>query len=245
MSREIFYHGTTKTILVCFASVFDDIKIVNGHGDEVPVPLVYSPKEKFIEDLRANADMKETNFDVTLPRMGFEITGINSAPERNTSPMNKLQDPTLPEKYMLNRTAYDVSIELTIATRFVEDSFRIVEQIIPFFTPELTITIVGDHPDFKMENHIPIVLDSVGLNIDYEGTFDSRRTILWTLGFTVKAFYYSNPRSMKRIKQGILELHNADFDDVFERITSTVVPRTANKTDPHTIETVVDMVKTE
>jgi len=236
MVRNIFYYGTTKKIIVGFASCFDDIRYVDGHGQTILVPIHYSPKEKFIELIQANPDFDNTNFDITLPQMGFEITDIKFDSSRHTNPLSKIDDvdSTSGEQYMFNRVPYNFEVSLYIAARRFEDSLKIVEQIIPFFTPELTITI-NDKEDYNLQTNVPIILNDAQFDIDYEGSFNTKRTITWTLNFTVKGFYYSNPRDAKRIKQSIVELHNEDFDRYFTKYTATVDPFEATPSEPHTI----------
>lgn len=235
--RETFYHGSTKKIIVAFATIFDEIHFVDGYGRQTFVPLHYSPRPKYMEQIQNAPDMDQMGFDTVLPRMGFELTGINFAPERHTNPMNQIDDVLNDDDssiYMFNRVPYDFTFDLFIGTVRFEDGLKIVEQIVPFFTPELTLTI-RDKEEFQMENNISIVLNSVGHNIEYEGSNDNRRVIVWTLNFTAKGWLYSNIRASGRIKKTILELHSSDFDRVYERLTSEVVPREANFSDPHEI----------
>lgn len=222
--RSYFYYGTTKKIIVAFASIFNGVVYQTSGGDTIQVPLHYSPKEKFIDEITQNIDLDETTYDTVLPRMGFEITGIRWASNRNLNPLSKIQEissTTDSEAFMLNRVPYDINFGLYLAVRYFEDSLKIVEQIIPYFTPELTLTI-NDMENFNLKTNIPITLNTVSYDIQYEGSFDKRRKIVWELGFTAKAYYYSNTREQGRIQEVITNMHNADFDDVFDQLTSTV-----------------------
>lgn len=238
MAREFFYHSTTKKIIVAFATVFDEITIETDHGDIITVPLVFAQKEKFIDDIQKGIeyDMDAITYDTVMPRMGFEISGLNFAPERHVNPLNRFEDETDDgeEVMMYNRIPYDITFDLFIGARKLEDSLKIVEQIIPFFNPELTITI-KDKQDFKHETNVPIVLNSSALQIDYQGSLDTKRVIMWTLNFTAKAYYYPDVRESRRIKQTIMNFGESDFDRVFERLTSTVTPMDAGPDDPHVI----------
>lgn len=245
MAREVFYYGTTKKIIVAFGTIFDEVRFNDGFGREILVPLHYSPRAKWLETLQSNPDMDQLNIDTILPRMGFELTGLNFAAERHTNPLNRFDDVDGEDdtnQFMFNRVPYDFQFDLNIATLRYEDLLKIVEQIIPFFTPELTVTI-NDMEEFNNPTNVPIVLNSVSIQTDYEGSMDTRRTVLGVLQFTAKGFLYSNIRKAGRIKKTILELHNQDFNDVFDRFTSEVVPREANKSDPHTILDRVETVK--
>lgn len=238
MARPFFYHSTTKKILVAFATIFDEITIETDHGDLITVPLVFAQKEKFIDDMQKGVeyDMDGLTYDVVFPRIGFELTGLNFAPERHVNPMNRFDDTTEDGEdiSMYNRIPYDITFDVFVGSRNLEDSLKVVEQVIPFFNPELVITI-KDKQDFKLETNIPIVLNSVALNIDYQGSLDTRRTILWTLNFTCKAYYYPDVRESRRIKQTIMNLTEKDFEREFDRWTSTVDPILAGPEDPHVI----------
>lgn len=239
MARDFFYYGTTKKIIVAFATIFDEVTIETDHGDIITVPLVFAQKEKWLDDIHKGVefDMDAISYDIGFPRMGFEVSGMNFAPERHVNPLNRFEDTreTDGEDVMMyNRIPYDITFDLFIGARKLEDSLKIVEQIIPFFNPELTISI-KDKEDFKQETNIPIVLNSTSLQIDYQGSLDTKRTIIWTLNFTAKAYYYPDVRESRRIKQTILNFKNADYDRIFDRITTTVVPMDANREDPHEI----------
>lgn len=239
MAREAFYHATTKKVLVAFATIFDEITYVDDHGRLKKVPLVFAQKEKFIDielSGQGEYDMDSAVFDVALPKMGFELTGLNFAPERHVNPLHQITatDLTGQDHMMYNRIPYDITFDLYIAARKLNDSLKIVEQIIPFFTPELTLTI-RDMDDFKNDTNLPIVLNSVAVNIDYEGSLDTKRVIMWTLNFTAKAFYYPDIRRASLIKQTLMDFRTSDFEREFERITSTVTPIDAGVDDPHVI----------
>lgn len=238
MARAPFYHATTKKIIVAFATIFDEIQIVDDYGRTIAVPLIFSQKEKFIDAVTSGADydMDDATYDIMFPKMGFEVTGFNFAPERHTNPIHQMLDTNDDgEEYLMyNRVPYDVTFDLFVGAKKLNDSLKVVEQIVPFFNPELTLTI-KDKEEFQLETNIPIVLNSVALNIDYEGSLDTKRTILWTLNFTAKAYYYPDIRETTRIKNTVMNFTETDFERVFERLTASVVPQSAGPDDPHII----------
>jgi hypothetical protein len=235
MPRPVFYHNTIKNIIVAFGMIFDDIRIINDNGDEIKIPIHYAPKEKFITYFLEKADFDEFDIEQVLPRMAFEISGLNFAPERFVNPLNRITDSTRDEKkYMFSRIPYDFQINLYIFTKMFEDSLKIIEQIVPFFTPELNITI-KDKEDFGLQTDIPIILNSVGFDIQYEGSFETKRSIMWTLGFTAKGWLYGDVKQQNVIKKTISDLTRDDFDSKFVTLISEVVPRSASRNDPHDI----------
>jgi len=236
MSRPVFYHSTIKNLIVSFASIFDDVHYINDYNQDIKIPLHYSPKEKFAQYYKERGDFQtDTNLEMVLPRMGFEMgSNIKFAAERLMNPMHRVQsdDKT---GYMYNRLPYDFPFTLRIATKKFEDSLKIVEQIIPFFTPELNIT-VNDKERYDFKTDIPVVLNSSSYEVDYEGDFNTTRSkIIWTLEFTIKAWLYGDEKITNTIKKTIIDLTQEDMNKKFETLISEIVPFEANKEDSHTI----------
>ncbi len=235
MVNQIFYYNTIKNLIVAFASVFDNVKYYDDFDAVIKVPLHYAPKEKFISYFLEDTDFRQSEIEFVLPRMAFEISSLNFASERFVNPLNKIHDHRNDEtKYIFSRLPYNVDFTLYIATKKFEDSLKIVEQILPFFTPELNITI-NDKDDFDLKTDVPIVLNSAGFDIDYEGDYANKRTIMWTLTFTAKAWIYGDTKQSAVIKETINNLTQKDFDKKFEILTSEISPRTARKYDEHII----------
>lgn len=234
MIRPIFYHQVVKNIIVAFGTIFDDVRYINDYGNIIRVPISYSPKEKFIEYYNAVPSMDAPAVEMTLPRFGFEITGLNYAPERFHNPLSRMERSSI-NQFMYARIPYDFQFNLYLATKKFEDSLKIVEQVVPYFTPELTLT-VKDNLQFDLKTDIPVTLNSVGFNIEYEGSFETKRVIEWTLGFTVKGFMYSDVKDTTRIKDTITNLQQKDFDVKFSQLMMEVKPRDADRDDPHNIE---------
>lgn len=235
MAKQIFYHSTIKNLIVAFGSIFDDISYINDNNDVIKVPIHYAPKEKFVAYILEKYDFDQFVIERTLPRMAFELTSLSFAPERFLNPLNRIKDSRSDEsKFMFNRVPYDFQFSLYIATKNFEDSLKIVEQIVPFFCPELNITI-KDKEDFNLRTDVPVILNSIGFDIDYEGSFETKRAIIWTLGFTMKGWLYSDVKSQAVIKETISHLSQKDFDRKFETLISEVVPRDAKKNEPHEI----------
>ena len=158
---------------------------------------------------------------------------MNFAPERFHNPLSRMTQ-RQGSDFMYARIPYDFSFNLYVATKKFEESLKIVEQIIPYFTPELTVTI-KDQPEFDLATDIPVVLNSVAYEIIYEGSFEEKRTIEWTLQFTVKGYMYSDHKTSERIKETITNLRDLDFDTKFSQYLEEVNPRAAQKHEPHSI----------
>lgn len=240
MARPVFYHHSIKNIIVAFASIFDGVHFFDDAGQDVHVPLSYAPKSKFIEFYNSEPTFDTYDARMTLPRMAFEMTGLNFAAERYYNPNGRMTSPTK-DKFMYARVPYDFSFNLYLATKGFEDGLKIIEQIVPFFTPELMVTI-KDKQDFDLRTDVPVTLNSTGYEIIYEGGFEERRTIEWTLQLTVKAYLYSDVKASSLIKETITNLQDADIDSKYTQLISSIDPRVAGPADSHVV---VDTVNTD
>lgn len=207
MLGATFFHDTIRKYVILFGTLFNTIYInrTNTAGEVVQtmkVPLAYGPKEKFLVRNTQDPNLNKP-VQIQLPRMGFEIRDIKYSPNRKlqtvqknfkvlTNEPNKLQ-------YQYVPVPYDITFNLYVMTRFAEDGSRIVEQILPFFTPDWTST-VNLIPSMNIAMDIPIVLDNVTLNDSYEGKIGEDRVIIWTLVFTLKGYIFGPIKKSKVIK---------------------------------------------
>ena len=193
-----FYHGLTRKIIVAFGSMFSNIRIERHDNDgeikqTITVPVAYAPKEKWIVRLDQDPSLQNNVYTV-LPRMSFEITNMNYDPTRKVNRMNKItcyDNSTSPAtiKSQYSPVPYNIDLSLYILTKTQEDALQIVEQILPFFTPEFTLTISGI-PDMHVDLDIPIILNGVSVQDDYDGDFQTRRFVTYTLNFTMKTNFF-------------------------------------------------------
>ena len=234
MARPVFYYNVIKNIIVAFGSIFDDVHYLNDTGVNIHVPISYAPKSKFVEFYNSEPSFDTFDVKYTLPRMAFEMTGLNFAPERFSNPLGRV-NPKVGHQFMFTRVPYDYAFTLYLATKSFEDSLKIIEQIVPYFTPELNLTL-NDKADFGLKTDVPVMLNSVAYTIDYEGSFENKRTIEWTLGFTVKGYMYSDVKAGDVIKETIVNLTQEDSDKRYEQLLHMVDPKIAGKADPHTVK---------
>jgi len=201
LGHNVFYHGTARKLVTAFGSLFTDIYITRTDPDEdvdvkyIKVPLTYGPKEKWLYRLTQNPTPGiDDQIEMILPRMAFEMTGFTSDPSRNLTATGRtvkaiVSDNTL-LKAQYNPAPWDLGFQLSIMTKNVDDGLQIVEQILPFFRPEFSVT-VNDIPELGLKKDIPIILTSVVCNdSNWDGQFTERRTIIWELSFTAKAYFY-------------------------------------------------------
>lgn len=229
-----FYYETIKRITAIFGSLFDEVTYKTDKGALQKVPIFYSPREKFLVAQVDDGDIYRLNVSQSLPRMAFEMIGINYAPERATNRHQKISNSNS-TKWQWNRHPYDFSFNLYIATKRFETSLQIVEQIIPLFTPSFNIT-VNEMDELRLDNDIAIVLNSEQHEFDYQGSLaEDQSIVIWTLQFTVKAWLYNNTNTTAKITEAISRITAGELDSKYEDYTALVNPRTHDKTTPHTI----------
>lgn len=243
MKPPVFYYGTIKRLIVIFGSLFNEVYYKNDHNEIVKVPLFFAQREKFLVKRKEAEDMYRINEDKTYPRMAFDLTGLNYAPERQTNAIQKIRPFNNESVYQYNRVAYDFTFNLHITTKYLEQSLKIVEQIVPLFSPAFNVT-VNEVDGFDTETDIPIILNSITEDIEYQGGYETQREIKWTLNFTVKSFLYNDTRTSTVIKKAIATLSPNQYDSMFEQYMASVIPFDASKTDPHIIEESVTEVIT-
>ena len=208
MLGSTFYHQTIRKYVAVFGTLFNDINIErkNSAGvivERLKVPLAYGPKQKWLLAVQeTSADRKVTA--TRTPRMGFAMTGVtyDSARKLNTIGRNVAANTSSTTTNMItmyNPVPYNFDFELFILVKNAEDGTQILEQILPFFTPEFTVT-VNTIPDMNIKADVPITLNSSSVADEYEGDLSARRTITWTLSFSLKGFIYPNVSSGQVIK---------------------------------------------
>lgn len=190
-----FYNRTIRKIVVAFGTLFNDLQIVryskdgNTAYERFKVPLSYGPKEKYITRLASDPDLLKS-FGAVIPRMSFNMESIEYDSSRKQMTMNK--NFTVTDNNMYYQYApipYNFEFSLSIYVRNTEDGTQLIEQILPFFTPDFTVTVdLVKEMDQKYD--LPIILNSVTPEIEYEGDMISTRLIVWNLSFTVKSFIF-------------------------------------------------------
>jgi len=218
-----FYHGTIRKLVTAFGTLFNNIYIVRNDGTtskKIKVPLIYSPKEKFVH--RLNLDVDKTMVQTILPRMGFSITNMSYDSDRKKNSLNKRwkQDvgtnDDITFQYRYEDVPYNIDFELYIYARNIDDGLQVVEQILPFFTPDFTITIKPKVLNNALEKvDIPIILNQITPNEVYDQKFsEDTRMLTWDLQFTAKANLYGPVRNSSSIIKDV-KVNLFDFDEVW------------------------------
>lgn len=201
-----FYHGTIRKYVILFGTLFNDIKVFRENSDgsktqTLKVPITYAPADKVLARV---TDDPQLNKDVAiqLPRMSFEITAYNYDPTRKLNSVLRNVYASSGNDYLKKQYSpvpYDIDFELNIMVKNAEDGTRILEQILPFFTPEWTATM-DIIPEMDIKLDIPLVLTSMSVNDDYEADFLTRRALTTTINFTLKGYLFGPVREAKIIK---------------------------------------------
>ena len=211
LNGQTFYYGILRKTIVAFGRLFSDIKI-ERHDKEgnleqvVAVPLAYAPKEKWIVRIDSDPELSGHTY-TTLPRLSFEITGYSYDATRKTNRMAKIacEKTTGSRSAMNSPVPYNVDISLYVLTKTQEDAMQIIEQILPTFTPEYTLSILAV-PDMHVVQDIPIILNSITVQDDYDGDFQTRRFVTHTLTFTLKINLFGGISEQNLIKKVIVPI---------------------------------------
>ena len=194
MLGTYYYHQIIRKTIIAFGTVFNQIHIQHENANDstisdMRVPLAYGPMQKFLARIEQQPELNKP-IAMTLPRMSFEMTSIqyDSTRKAGVTQTFKASDGTNLKKVFMP-VPYNIGFELNILTKLNDDALQIVEQILPYFQPSFNLTVdlldsIGEKRD------IPIVLDSVSFQDDYEGDFSTRRSLIYTLQFTAKTYLF-------------------------------------------------------
>jgi hypothetical protein len=212
MFTNSFYHEVVRKTVVAFGSLFNNLYVVrkdnNGKVTQrMKVPLAYGPKQKFLTRLdqdagRTATDVKKTS--ITLPRLGFEMTSLSYDSTRKLNRVQKFKkvkgadNKSMTSQFM--PVPYNIGFTLYTMAKNSDDALQIVEQILPYFQPDYTVTL-NAIPDMEIVRDVPIILNDVSYEDSYDGDFTSRRVIMYTMSFTAKNYLYGPVTSSKVIKQ--------------------------------------------
>ena len=241
MLGQQFYHETIRKVIVSFGTMFNNINLVRKDSSgnisqSMKVPLAYGPREKFLVRLREDADLSKT-VAITLPRIGFEITNLAYDPTRKLNRVQKFKKVKGAKSSQLDTqfmpVPYNIDIELFVMAKQSDDALQIVEQILPYFQPDYTFTI-NDQPDMGIKRDVPIILNSIAYEDNYQGDFTTRRALIYTLSFTAKFYLYGPVSSSKVIKTVQIDQYT-DLQDTSpkreQRYKVTPKPETADADD--------------
>ena len=205
-----FYHQIFRKIVIGFGTLFNEIYIkkTDQNGNTISstkVPIAYGPVQKFLARIEQSPKDLNNPVQITLPRLSFEFNGLSYDSERKLPATNSFVSTLIKDDQKLQATfmpiPYVMNFSLHIMGQQNEDMLQIMEQILPYFHPAYTITIdllqeIGEKKD------IPVILESVNMQDDYEGNYDSRRALVYTVNFKAKMFLFG---PSKDVSDGIIK----------------------------------------
>jgi len=225
---EYFYNEILRRTIIAFGTLFNGIT-VKQTDSTIRVPLAYGPTQKFLARLEQAPDLNKSTA-ITLPRMSFEFTGLTYDPSRKvtTTQQYTVKDPDTgsESKKTFMPVPYNMQFELAIMCKLNDDALQITEQILPYFQPAYNVSVELVEA-IKEKRDIPIVLENITMQDDYEGDFTSRRVLLYTLRFTAKTYMFGPVTSATKdiIKKVKTTYISGDSKSTMRDISYTVTPR--------------------
>jgi len=240
-----FYHEHIKRAVAVFGTLFNNMSVVkkNGSGNvisTIKVPLAYGPRQKFLARIQDEKYLTDPKLAIRLPRMSFEIISMsydtNTKLQKGVTRTLASSDPTK-KQTILNPVGYRMGLQLNIMTKNQDEALQLLEQIVPFFQPEYTVTVKEVQNNFKSD--MPFVLQSVTMSDDYEGDFLSRRAIIYTLEFETRVRFYGplgDKGIIRRVDATFADTEMTVNDEPYQTQKIYISPSTAQETDDYDIE---------
>jgi hypothetical protein len=236
MLNQTFYWGTIRKAVIAFGNLFNSITIERKDADgnviqALKVPLAYSGKQKFLARIQQRPNVDDSSIQILAPRMAFEMMTMNYDYDRKIAPIQQSRtvnnsSTTLNAQYA--PTPYNIQMGLYVYVKNQDDGLQIIEQILPYFNPDYNLKLIAI-PELDLKNNLPVLLESINFDDSYEGNFEDRREIVWTLMFTIKLNFYGPVDRSGVIKKVIASTYNnASLSNVQNTIITQVVPPDAN-----------------
>ena len=236
-----YYHERIRKSVSIFGRLFNNLYVIRkdasgGVLNQLKVPLSYAPKQKYLERIRENPSLEnDTRVAIKLPRMSFEIVDISydlTSQLTKVSNFNTQGSSVAKRQKFFSPVPYNIGFSLSIYAKNQDDALQLVEQILPTFNPQYTLSIFpfkDIYPDFVED--VPIVITSVTFEDDYQSTLEQRRTIVYNLTFEMKVQFYGDIENKDVIRTSNAKLFNMnaglnDSDIYLERVTVTPNPTT-------------------
>ena len=235
---KTYYHGNLENCMKAFASMFKNIVIDVADNKKIQVPLHFANRSTFYEVIHAeNLQVQPNN---TAPAMAYKMSSLGFASDRNMSVLNHIRNNTVKNhtvkddlpyaNIMYNKVPFDVDFELMIMATRVEDLLRIIEQIVPNFAPDLTVTI-KPVKGFDTEQNITFNLTSVSIELDDYAESDERRSVTGSMTFTAKTYLFQDLRKVNLIKEVIVDIYTDESDEPVASQHSSVIDVTKDTLD--------------
>jgi len=243
-----FYHATLRKSVAVFGTLFNNLQVIRrtSGGDIVSsarVPLAYGPKQKFLARIDSEVG-QDASISIKLPRMAFEMTSLTLDPVQKLQKRNVVTEvhasDVTKRKTIKHYTSYDIGMSLYIMAKNQDDGLQIMEQILPYFQPDYTVTIRPIDGWTTLKQDVPVILQSVNIDDQYEGSFEERRVLIYNLNFIMKMKFYGPTGDSKLIREVKLDFKEKDnITRTFEEMDFTINPTSAGENDTHTVVTTI------
>lgn len=232
--NKIWYHGITRKAIVAFGVMFNNLKIRRRDAtgktlDTLKVPLSYAPKNKMLSRINRLPEPEYAQVEVTLPRMSFEVIAYEYDGQRKINLNNQIKTVVseTQSKRVYGPTPYNLTINLYAYCKNQEDGLQIFEQIAPAFNPDFNVTVTYI-PEMNIKHDLPIILNSVTYDDQYEGAVEDHRMIIWTYTFTLKLYYYGPVENQEIIRTAIIDIFkDENLESRINKYTVTTDPEDA------------------
>ena len=209
-----FYFSLIRKYVILVGTLFNNIKITrtDAQGNVtslIKVPITYAPKDKMLARVNQDPNLDRQTATIPLPVISFEMGKMTYDGSRKLNTIGRIvtkdADNASKMKYQYNPVPYNIEFKVYIYAKNAEDGTKIIEQVLPYFTPDWTTT-VNLIPEINVNMDIPVVLNNIGYNDTYDGAFTERRAIIWSLDLVLKGYIYGPIR-----KGGIIKFVNTNF----------------------------------
>ena len=242
-----FYHSTMRKAVAVFGTIFNNINVIRTKADgtvlnQIKVPLSYGPKQKFLARLDQSSGA-DASMAMKLPRMAFEIASLEldstqKLGKRNTITESHASDVTK-KKTIKHQVAYNINVSLFVMAKNQDDGLQVVEQILPYFQPEYTVTI-SPVEGFAYKQDVPIILTGVNISDDYEGDMLTRRALIYQLDFTMKMKFFGPTGNQGVIREVAVDLNGDPSNvNVLENMAFNITPSNADEDDDYSVTTTI------
>ena len=254
LGNQWFYYRTLRKIVNSFGSLFNGIDMVSYNYDtmeeikRITVPLTFEGKENYMTRLLSDPDLTK-GVQIQLPRMSYDFKGLKYRPDRRQTmyKAGQLTQSGNNAQRVYTAAPYDVFLELYLYNRNMEDGLQIIEQILPTFAPDYSLSLkylttpnpANSNSSIWVSQDLPIVLQNIDFSNEYEGGAGKVRLITWTLQFNAKAFFYAGTTPFGVIKDVIVTLKDSNTDISLSTMNIEVNPITANISDSWNVNTTI------
>lgn len=242
MFNQYFYHEHIKRAVAVFGTLFNNIRVVKKDStgkalSTIKVPLSYGPRQKFLARILDEKFLNDPKLAIRLPRMSFELISItyDTSTKLQKGMTRTVSSGPTSKSTVLHPVGYRLGIQLNVMAKNQDDALQILEQILPFFQPDYTVTVKELNSTWK--NDMPFVLESVSMADDYEGDFNARRAIIYTLDFETRVRFYGPIQDRSIIRQAESNFATGGAVPSYSQIL-TVSPLNAGPDDDYTINVV-------